>query len=252
MKNKILRISGLLALTGFLSSCYYNPALYPSYTSGVSVSASTYVPDTSQVWVSDTYDSTGFPIYGYNYGRPVYGYTSAGVAIFTLGALTALSCVPDWGYASWYRGSYRYPSHIRRYHAPPRYPKNHRPNYRPSHKPSYHPSHKPSHGSSYKPNYRSNNTTIINNTTVNKNSFNKNNNIKHNSKHNTRYNSVTKNNAIKNTSVRNQNNKSAFHKNNAQTRPSSSTRPSKGSSSRPSGANRPHQQSGKNPRHSRS
>ncbi len=210
MKNKILRISGLLVLTGFMSSCYYNPALYPSYSAGVSVSASSYVPDTSQVWVSATYDTNGFPIYGYNYGRPVYGYTAAGAAIFTLGALTALSCVPDWGYADWYRGSYRYPSHIRRYHAPPRYPKAHRPQYRPSHKPSHNPGKRP------------NNTTIINNNTViNKNHVNKNNTVRHNSTHNVRHNAVTKNNVTKNHVTKNN------PRNNWKQGPNSSSRPTK-------------------------
>ncbi len=225
MKNKILRISGLLVLAGFLSSCYYNPALYPSYSAGVSVSSPSYAPDVTQAWVSATYDSAGFPIYGYTYGRPVYGYTAAGAAIFTLGALTALSCVPDWGYASWYRGSYRYPSHIRRYKAPPRYPKAHRPHYRPS------------------KNVHKKNTTIINNNTViNKNHVNKNNVIRHNSKHNTKYNSVTKNNSIKNTKNYHERNKNTFNKNNqvkhnVQNRPSNNTRPGKVNTSRPNKVN---------------
>ncbi len=192
MKKKLISLTGIVTLTGVMSSCYYNPALYPSYTPAVTVSSAAVVPDASQAWVSATYDTAGIPIYGYSYGRPVYGYTTAGAAIFTLAAITALVCVPDWGYASWYRGTWRYPSHIRRYHAPPRYPKAHHPNVRPSHRPhspSHHPGSKPSHKPSYKPSYKPShkpakyssshksyqkNTTIINNNTTVVNRGNKN------------------------------------------------------------------------------
>ncbi len=89
------------------------------------------VYDTSSQWVSASYDANGYPIYGYSYGQPVYGYTDAGVAITTAAALTALCFIPDWGPASWYHGP-AYNPRGHRYASPPRYNKGHQPNVRPS------------------------------------------------------------------------------------------------------------------------
>lgn len=82
-------------------------------------------------WQSAWYDQDGFPIYGYEGGRPVYGYTSAGAAIFSLSLLTSDCYVPHWEPASWYRGSYRYPVRVKRVSAPPRHPAAHKPSFRP-------------------------------------------------------------------------------------------------------------------------
>lgn len=83
-------------------------------------------------WQSAWYDQDGFPVYGYEGGRPVYGYTPAGAAIFSLSLLTADCYVPHWEPASWYRGSYRYPVRVRRISEPPRHPAAHKPSYRPA------------------------------------------------------------------------------------------------------------------------
>ncbi len=125
MKTSLIKLIGAVIGAGVLSSCYYDPYYYPSYSTSPG-----YV-DSGTAWVAGTYDSAGIPIYGYSYGRPVYGYTSAGAAIFATAALTALCLVPDWDYAPWYRGSWRYPSYVKRYHAPSRYPSGHRPHIRP-------------------------------------------------------------------------------------------------------------------------
>lgn len=110
----------------FLNSCMYEVPVYGgvSYNNGyggVSVSA----------WTDASYDANGFPIYGYYYGRPVYGYTAEGVAIFTFAALTAACFVPHWDPAPWYHGHWHYPHHIHRVNVPHHCPHDHRPAQRP-------------------------------------------------------------------------------------------------------------------------
>ncbi|MGN0821789.1 MAG: hypothetical protein ACI4OX_08445 [Akkermansia sp.] len=83
-------------------------------------------------WTNASYDADGFPIYGYYYGRPVYGYTAAGVAIFSLAAITAACIVPHWHPAPWYRGSWHYPPRVRRMAVPPHVPGGHHPGVRPA------------------------------------------------------------------------------------------------------------------------
>ncbi len=124
-KIAIAMMSGAAVL---LSSCVVDPGTYY----GASVSYSTPGFSTSVAWTNASYDANGYPIYGYSYGRPVYGYTSAGVAIFTIGALTALCYVPDWAPAPWYHGPLYYPPHIYRVPAPPRYAHGHAPHHRPA------------------------------------------------------------------------------------------------------------------------
>lgn len=112
-----------------LSSCVVTPIDgYGSFT----YSTNGYGASVSAGWTAASYDANGFPIYGYSYGRPVYGYTAAGVAIFSIAALTALCFVPDWGPAPWYCGHWHYPAHIHRVSCPPRYSHGHHPGHRPS------------------------------------------------------------------------------------------------------------------------
>ncbi len=103
---------------------------YPMYTSA-SVGVGGHGWNTSVSWTNASYDVNGFPIYGYSYGRPVYGYTPAGVAIFSIAAITAACLVPDWGPAPWYHGHWHYPAHVHRVCAPPRHPAGHHPGVRP-------------------------------------------------------------------------------------------------------------------------
>lgn len=106
------------------SSCVAPYAGYVSYSAPAGIS-------TGVAWTNASYDADGFPIFGYSYGRPVYGYTAAGAAIFTIGALTALCYVPHWGPASWYHGHFHYPHGIHRVPQPPRFPAGHAPHVRP-------------------------------------------------------------------------------------------------------------------------
>ncbi len=126
MKLKYISIAALAAASVLLSSCVYYPGDgYGTFT------YSTNGYNSSVAWTSASYDANGFPIFGYSYGRPVYGYTEAGVAIFTLAALTALCFVPHWKPAPWYHGGWSYPAHIHRVAAPPHFPSGHRPGVRP-------------------------------------------------------------------------------------------------------------------------
>lgn len=125
--NRMLALLSCSAL--LLNSCVYELPTWAG-TSSVPVSGSvTYASDVA--WTPASYDANGFPIYGYSYGRPVYGYTAEGVAIFTVAALTAACLVPLWAPAPWYHGHWHYPPHIHRVAAPPRYPAGHRPAVRP-------------------------------------------------------------------------------------------------------------------------
>lgn len=127
----------------FLTSCVYE---YPAYSGGAYYGGGGYYgvdgygyasnpyiysAGVSAAWTPASYDADGFPIYGYSYGRPVYGYTEAGVAIFTLAAITAACLVPRWDPAPWYHGHWHYPHGCHRIDAPHHFPHGHCPGVRP-------------------------------------------------------------------------------------------------------------------------
>ena len=135
MKTPYIFTATLAGAALLLSSCVVTPIDgYGSFT----YSTNGYSASVSAGWTAASYDANGFPIYGYSYGRPVYGYTAAGVAIFSIAALTALCFVPDWGPAPWYHGHWHYPPHIHRIACPPHYSHGHYPGRRPS---GVHPTH---------------------------------------------------------------------------------------------------------------
>ena len=134
MKNRIL-VAVLACSSLFVTSCDTLGPVFGGLSvgvgpGGVGVSA-------SAEWTSASYDASGYPIYGYSYGRPVYGYTSAGVAIFTLAALTTAYFLPQWGCASWCHHHDVYvhycPHHYHKCWAPDRCPRGHQPHMRPAH-----------------------------------------------------------------------------------------------------------------------
>lgn len=145
--KKMMRNMLAIACAAFgLSSCVMYE--YPVHTSG-SVGVSSSGVAASVAWSDARYDVNGFPIFGYSYGQPVYGYTSGGVAVFSFYALTSSCCVPSWGPAHWYCGHWHYPKHVHRVSIPPRHPAWHhpgrrlaRPAYRPApaapHRPAVH------------------------------------------------------------------------------------------------------------------
>ena len=148
MKSITITSAALAGLSALLSSCVYTPYYdekgvtvtpSPSVQPAPQVVAQQPVQATVQqpvnqnvVWTTASYDAAGFPIFGYSYGRPVYGYTAAGVAVYSMAALTSLCFVPNWCPASWYHGHYHHPVNIRDCAAPPRYAHGHRPAVRPA------------------------------------------------------------------------------------------------------------------------
>lgn len=104
-------------------------------------------------WSNARYDALGYPIYGYDDGRPVYGYSAAGLPIFSFSALTSYCYVPNWGPASWYCGHWHYPRHVHRRPLPPRYPHHHHPGLRPpaNHPHNFPPGQRPNHRPSGRP-----------------------------------------------------------------------------------------------------
>lgn len=127
MKIKSISIAVVGCAAMLLSSCVTDAGVW-----GASVSYSSPSFSSTVAWTNASYDVNGFPIYGYAYGRPVYGYTAAGVAIFTIAALTAWCYVPDWDPAPWYHGPHHHPHHCHHVPAPPKYAPGHHPHHRPS------------------------------------------------------------------------------------------------------------------------
>ena len=101
MKKKFIYLSILAASSVMLSSCYVTAGPHGHVTVGGSGGISVDSHGNVAAWTDASYDSAGFPIYGYYYGRPVYGYDAYGAAVFTFGALTAACIVPAWGPAPW-------------------------------------------------------------------------------------------------------------------------------------------------------
>lgn len=124
MKNRIKYLAMLAGSAVMLSSCAVYD--YPMYTSG-SVAVGGHGWSTSVAWTDARYDVNGFPIYGYYYGQPVYGYTAKGAAVFSFVALTSSCMVPSWGPAPWYCGHWHYPHHVRRVSVPHHCPPGHYP-----------------------------------------------------------------------------------------------------------------------------
>ena len=126
MKIKSVAIVLMGGASMLLSSCVTDAGVW-----GASVSYSTPGFSSSVAWTNASYDADGFPIYGYAYGRPVYGYTSAGVAIYSISALTAWCYVPNWRPAPWYHGPHHHPHHCHHAPAPPKHDHGHHPGRRP-------------------------------------------------------------------------------------------------------------------------
>lgn len=121
MKIPYVLITLLTGTTVMCSSCVTTP----------STGCSTYPVSPTAAWTSASYDADGCPIFGYSYGRPIYGYTPSGTAVHSVTALTALCYVPHWEPATWYNKPYRYPRGIHRVAAPPKFPRGHQPGVRP-------------------------------------------------------------------------------------------------------------------------
>ena len=158
MKHKCLK-AGMLALAAGVVLLSTSCEVYPYGYNSVSVSTDGY--STSVAWTAASYDADGFPIYGYAYGRPVYGYTPAGTPIYAVSQLYVGCYVPDWRPAPWCHHHHHYPHGCHHAPKPPKYGHGHRPHERPHMNAPIHknPSSvmgkprpgKPSHASSHKP-----------------------------------------------------------------------------------------------------
>lgn len=120
-------LSALFGAALTVSSCVSAPGSYGSYSNPLEG----YSMNIGMGWTSSSFDPNGFPIFGYTFGRPVYGYTAEGLAVFNPATLNSTCYVPDWSPAPWHQGRNYHPSSIYRVAAPPYYPKGHHPNQRP-------------------------------------------------------------------------------------------------------------------------
>ena len=139
MKLKLAHLLLPIGLALLYSSC--EPLYIDGY--GSYSSSGYYAPSysCSVAWTAASYDANGFPIYGYSYGRPVYGYTTSGSPIFSINLLYAGCYVPNWGPASWCHSHHHhhYPQGVHHAPKPPKYHHDHKPDVRP---PSHAPIHK--------------------------------------------------------------------------------------------------------------
>lgn len=124
--SHLLRSAGLALLFSSCETLYIDG--YGSYSS-----SGYYAPSysCSVAWTAASYDANGFPIYGYSYGRPVYGYTTAGSPIFSINLLYAGCYVPNWGPASWCHSHHHYPHGVHHAPKPPKHHHDHKPGVRP-------------------------------------------------------------------------------------------------------------------------
>ena len=146
MKIKLLNILVPAGAALLLGSC----EIYPNGYSSFSYSTNGY--SSSVAWTAASYDANGFPIYGYAYGRPVYGYTVSGAPIYSVSALYVGCYVPNWRPAPWCHHHHHYPSGVHKAPKPPKHHHDHKPHVRPDTQAPIHknPSSvlgKPHHGS---------------------------------------------------------------------------------------------------------
>ncbi len=87
---------------------------------------------TRSQWLEANYDLVGFPIYGFYYGKPIYGYNEYGSPIMNATKISSGCYVPSWEPQSGYKGKYYYPSYVVRTARPRNYPQGHQPTRRPS------------------------------------------------------------------------------------------------------------------------
>lgn len=59
-------------------------------------------------------DAMGFPIFGYQHGRPVYGYDTVGLPVFQPTLIRRDYYVPAWEPSTEYKGNYYYPKGVKR------------------------------------------------------------------------------------------------------------------------------------------
>ncbi len=124
--NKYIKATVIAGAALLATSCEIYPNGYTSF------SYSTDGYSSSVAWTAASYDANGFPIYGYAYGRPVYGYTVSGSPIYSISLLYSGCYVPNWKPASWCKHHHSYPSGCHHAPKPPKHDKAHKPHVRPA------------------------------------------------------------------------------------------------------------------------
>lgn len=94
---------------------------------------------TSTQWLESNYDLVGFPIYGFYFGKPIYGYSEFGLSILDVNKIVPGASVPSWEPLSTYKGKYYYPSYVGRTATPKKFPRGHQPQLRPEVKVAHRP-----------------------------------------------------------------------------------------------------------------
>ena len=123
--NKYIKATVIAGAALLATSC----EIYPNGFTSFSYSTDGY--SSSVAWTAASYDASGFPIYGYAYGRPVYGYTVQGSPIYSINLLYSGCYVPSWKPASWCKQHHSYPSGCHHAPKPPKHDKTHKPHVRP-------------------------------------------------------------------------------------------------------------------------
>ena len=121
--------AGMLAIAAGVVLLSTSCEIYPNGYSSFTYSTNGY--SSSVAWTAASYDANGFPIYGYSYGRPVYGYTVSGSPIFSINLLYAGCYVPNWKPAPWCSHHHHYPSGCHHAPKPPKHDHGHKPHVRP-------------------------------------------------------------------------------------------------------------------------
>lgn len=109
--NQLIKGAIFISCISILPQCsvYDYGYGYDNYSQGGGVSS-------EYAYSSGRYDNDGFPIFGFQGGRPIYAYSNIGAPIFSVSLISSYCHVPSWRSLSHYHGHYRYSSHVH-YHS---------------------------------------------------------------------------------------------------------------------------------------
>lgn len=82
-------------LADFLNADYFGPSTPTTIQPGTNTAQTSFTKGIE--WQAARYDASGFPIFGYADGKPVYGYTKQGSLIYQMNHLYSGCYVPGWG-----------------------------------------------------------------------------------------------------------------------------------------------------------
>ena len=82
-------------LADFLNADLFGPPTPTTIQPGTNTAQTSFTKGIE--WQAARYDDSGFPIFGYADGKPVYGYTKQGSLIYQMNLLYSGCYVPAWG-----------------------------------------------------------------------------------------------------------------------------------------------------------